>query len=243
MLNEFGRLLRVAVKHPRDAFASDACLAAEWQAHGFTAAPDFGLACRQVRRLSRGAHHTRRRTDLLPADGATTIDSIYARDASLATPAGVVLGAMGKRPRAGEPAAQARAFAARAEPSARVIGAIQPPGLIEGGDVVWFDERTVAVGRGYRTNAEGIRQFAAILGDAVTVLEVPLPHWRGPGDVMHLMSLISPLDADLAVATHGCSRCRSASAWSSAASRSSRRRTTSSTRWAPTCWRWRHAAV
>ena len=47
VLNEFGRLLRVAVKHPRDAFASDACLAAEWQAHGFTAPPDFALACRQ----------------------------------------------------------------------------------------------------------------------------------------------------------------------------------------------------
>ena len=50
------------------------------------------------------------------------------------------------------------------------------PGTLEGGDVVWLDDRTVAVGRGYRTNTEGIRQFAAILGEAVTVLEVPLPH-------------------------------------------------------------------
>ena len=59
---------------------------------------------------------------------------------------------------------------------------------------------TVVVGRGYRTNAEGIRQLRAQLGPAVEVIEVPLPHWRGPGDVMHLMSLISPVDADLAVA-------------------------------------------
>ena len=57
----------------------------------------------------------------------------------------------------------------------------------------------MAVGRGYRTNAEGIRQFAAILGPAVSVVEVPLPHWKGAGDVMHLMSLISPVDRDLAV--------------------------------------------
>jgi len=198
-LNEFGHLVRVAVKHPRDAFASNACLASEWQAHGFTAAPDFALACRQYDAFLEALTTHGADPIFLPADGATTIDSIYARDASLATPAGVVLCAMGKPLRAGEPAAQARAFAARAEPSARVIGAIQPPGLIEGGDVVWFDDRTVAVGRGYRTNAEGIRQFAAILGDAVTVLEVPLPHWRGPGDVMHLMSLISPVDGDLAV--------------------------------------------
>jgi N-dimethylarginine dimethylaminohydrolase len=45
-----------------------------------------------------------------------------------------------------------------------IAGTIEPPGRIEGGDVVWFDDRTVAVGRGYRTNAEGIRQFASLSG-------------------------------------------------------------------------------
>jgi len=199
VLNEFGRLARVAVKHPRDAFAGDAQLSAQWQAHGFTAAPAFALACRQYDAFLDALTTHGATPVFLPPDAATTIDSIYARDASLATPAGVVLCAMGKPLRAGEPAAQRRAFEAHPEPWARVAGAIQPPGLIEGGDVVWLDERTVAVGRGYRTNAAGIRQFAAILGDAVTVVEVPLPHWRGPGDVMHLMSLISPVDDDLAV--------------------------------------------
>jgi len=80
-----------------------------------------------------------------------------------------------------------------------VIGAIEPPGLLEGGDVAWMDERTLAVGHGYRTNDEGIRQLRAILGDAIDVLVVPLPHWRGPGDVFHLMSIYSPVDSDLAV--------------------------------------------
>ena len=78
-------------------------------------------------------------------------------------------------------------------------GRIAPPGRLEGGDLIWIDDRTLAVGRGYRTNVEGIRQLRALLGDEVDVIEVPLPHWRGPGDVMHLMSLISPLDRDLAV--------------------------------------------
>ena len=199
VLNEFDRLLQVAVKHPRDAFAGDERLASQWRAHGFTAAPDFALACRQYDTFLEALTAHGAAPVFLPPDAATTIDSIYARDASVVTPGGVVLCAMGKPLRAGEPAAQARAFAARSEPPARVIGAIQSPGLIEGGDAVWFDDQTVAVGRGYRTNAEGIRQFAAILGDAVTVLAVPLPHWRGPGDVMHLMSLVSPVDADLAV--------------------------------------------
>jgi N-dimethylarginine dimethylaminohydrolase len=198
-LDETSALARVAVKHARDAFESQARLSAEWESHGFTAAPDFDLACRQYDAFLEALAAQGAEPLLLPADPATTIDSVYVRDASLVTPAGVVVCAMGKPLRAHEPAAQRRAFAAAAQPWTRVIGAIEPPGRIEGGDVVWFDARVVAVGRGYRTNAEGIRQFRALLGDDVTVLEVPLPHWHGPGDVMHLMSLISPVDADLAV--------------------------------------------
>jgi N-dimethylarginine dimethylaminohydrolase len=199
MLNEFDRLTRVAVKHARDAFASEGVVAAQWAAHGFTAAPDFNAACREhdvfLELLVRhGVDVT-----YLPADAATTIDSIYARDASLVSPRGLVLCAMGKAARQGEPAAQGRAFAAASQPWTVVAGAIDPPGRIEGGDVVWLDDRTVAVGRGYRTNAAGIRQFATILGPQVDLIEVPLPHWKGPGDVMHLMSLVSPVDRDLAV--------------------------------------------
>jgi N-dimethylarginine dimethylaminohydrolase len=198
-LNEFDRLRHVAVKHPRDAFVSEEVIARQWASHGFTAPPDFAAACREYDTFldtlaGQGAEPT-----FLPADAATTIDSIYARDASLVTPRGVILCAMGKPARHGEPAAQGRAFASAGRPWTVVAGAIEAPGRIEGGDVVWLDDRTVAVGRGYRTNAEGIRQFASILGPQIEVVEVPLPHWKGPGDVMHLMSLVSPVDRDLAV--------------------------------------------
>jgi N-dimethylarginine dimethylaminohydrolase len=198
-LNEFGRLTHVAVKHPRQAFRSAAVLAAQWESHGFTARPDFDAACREHDAFLDILTRHGAEPMLLPADDGTTIDSLYARDASLVTPHGLVLCAMGKPAREGEPAAQGRAPAAAARPWTALAGTIDPPGRIEGGDVVWFDDRTVAVGRGYRTNAEGIRQFAAILGPKVDVIEVPLPHWKGPGDVMHLMSLISPVDRDLAV--------------------------------------------
>ena len=81
-----------------------------------------------------------------------------------------------------------------------MAGAIQPPGRLEGGDVVWLDDRTIAVGRGYRTNDEGIAQLRRLLGESVDeVIVVALPHWRGPGDVFHLMSIVSPVDRDLAV--------------------------------------------
>ena len=79
-----------------------------------------------------------------------------------------------------------------------MAGAICPPGRIEGGDLIWLDERTIVIGRGYRTNASGIQQLRALVGNAVEIHEVPLPHWRGPSDVMHLMSLISPVDRDAA---------------------------------------------
>ena len=49
-------------------------------------------------------------------------------------------------------------------------------------------------GRSYRTNAEGLRQLAQILAAEGAILQpVDLPHDRGPGHVLHLMSLISPV--------------------------------------------------
>ena len=133
----------------------------------------------------------------LPRDERVTLDSIYTRDASVLCHTGTILASMGKPARETEPAAQAEGLASLGW---NVAGRINPPGRLEGGDVVWLDRRTVAVGCGYRTNAEGIRQFRALLGNAIEeLLTVPLPHWRGPTDVMHLMSLVSPVDDDLAV--------------------------------------------
>jgi N-dimethylarginine dimethylaminohydrolase len=103
---------------------------------------------------------------------------------------------MGKPQRLGEPAAQERALHAGHIP---VCARIAPPGRVEGGDAIWLDPRTFVVGRGYRTNADGVGQLRSIIGRGVEIVEVPLPHWRGQHDVMHLMSLISPVDHDLAV--------------------------------------------
>ena len=195
-MNEYARITRLAVKHARDAFRSQAACSAEWRDLNFTDAPEFSAAVAdddQFLALLSSAGAT---LEQLPADDRVGLDSIYVRDASLVTPRGMVLCRMGKPQRATEPSAQADAFRALGVP---VIGAIEAPGQIEGGDVVWFDEHTVAVGRGYRTNDEGIRQFQALLGSAVTVMSVPLPHYRGPSDVFHLMSIISPVDRDLAV--------------------------------------------
>ncbi len=199
VFDEFSLLRRVAVKHPRQAFLDQATLNAQWEAHGFRACPDFDRACRQYDAFLEALTAHGAEPVHLPADTATTIDSIYTRDASIMTPSGIVLAGMGKAIRRPEPEAQGRAFAGTLPPSSTVAGRIEPPARLEGGDVVWFDESTVAVGRGYRTNGGGIRQLQSSLGTAVEMTKVPLPHWRGPGDVLHLMSLVSPVDANLAV--------------------------------------------
>lgn len=194
--NEFAPIDRIVLKHARDAFGSQAACDAEWRALNFTAAPDFPRALQQYDALLEAVTRANPRADLLPGDGRVGLDSIYVRDASIATPRGMVLCRMGKPAREAEPAVQGGQFRALGIP---VVGVVQPPGEIEGGDVVWFDDHTVAVGRGYRTNDEGIRQFSALVGHAVDVISVPLPHYRGPSDVFHLMSIISPVDRDLAV--------------------------------------------
>ena len=197
-LNEVGRLTRVAVKHPRDAFVDAATIGQQWQELRFTAPPDLDRASREHDRFVEALRAAGAEVHLLPKDDRTTLDSIYVRDASIVSAKGIVLCNMGKPQRVEEPAAQERAFNAGGVP-VKVCGRIEPPGRVEGGDVIWLDSRTFVVGRGYRTNADGIEQLRAILGPGVDVIEVPLPHWRGQQDVMHLMSLISPVDDDLAV--------------------------------------------
>jgi N-dimethylarginine dimethylaminohydrolase len=198
VLSEAGNLTRVVVKRPLDAFVDPQTIASQWRPLNFTEPPDLGRAVDEHERFVEILRSAGAAVDFLPRDETTTLDSIYARDASIVSPRGLILCSMGKAAREAEPAAQARAFESFSDPLT-VAGRIEPPGRLEGGDVVWLDDATIVVGRGYRTNAEGIRQLQNLLRNAVTVVEVPLPHWRGPSDVMHLMSLISPVDHDLAV--------------------------------------------
>ena len=194
-MSEAGTLARVLVKHVRDAFVDDATVDAQWRALNFAARPDLARATDEYDRFVGILRSAGAAVEFLSADATTTLDSIYARDASVISPRGVILCTMGKPMRRAEAAAQERACTALGLP---IAGRITPPGTLEGGDLIWLDDTTAAVGRGYRTNGEGIRQLREILGAGVEVREVPLPHWRGDQDVMHLMSLISPVDRDAA---------------------------------------------
>ncbi len=195
--SEWGDLVRVVLKHAREAFHDQTSIAREWQPLNFTAEPQFVRAVAEYEAFAAAVAAHGVRVDWLPRGEGVGLDSIYVRDASVVCDRGLILCRMGKPQREAEPDVQGEALRAA---GVTVVGAIRPPGRVEGGDVAWLAPRVLAVGRGYRTNDDGIRQLRLLLADAIDELVVvPLPHWRGPGDVFHLMSIISPVDRDLAV--------------------------------------------
>lgn len=195
--SDVGPLQSVVLKHVRDAFVDQAVIDEQWRDLGYLERPDLERALAEYDAFAGLLQRSGVDVYFLPRDERTGLDSVYARDSTVVSDRGVILCNMGKQQRRGEPAAAADAFRTLGIP---VHGSIQGEGLLEGGDVVWLAPDALAVGRGYRTNDEGIRQLRELLGDCIRELVVvPLPHWRGPGDVFHLMSVLSPLDLDLAL--------------------------------------------
>lgn len=195
--SDVGALRSVVLKHARDAFVDQAAIDEQWRDLGYLGRPDLECALAEYDAFATLLQRSGVEVHFLPHDERTGLDSVYARDSAVVSDRGVILCRMGKQQRSGEPAAVRDAFRTMGIP---VHGSIEGEGLLEGGDVVWLAPDTLAVGRGYRTNDEGIRQLRELLGDTIRELLVaPLPHWRGPGDVFHLMSLLSPLDLDLAL--------------------------------------------
>lgn len=195
--NETGAIQTLVLKHAREAFRTQAVVDEQWQALNYCGRPDFARAAAEYDRFAALLRDSGITLHCLPADAATGMDSLYTRDAAVVCNRGIILCNMGKAARRGEPEAQEKLYRSLGLP---ICGKIGGGGTLEGGDVIWLDERTIAVGRGYRTNDAGIRQLRELLGDCIDeLIVVPLPHWRGPSDVFHLMSLISPLDRDLAL--------------------------------------------
>jgi arginine deiminase len=195
--SESGVIKSLVVKHARDAFINDRVIDDQWVEMGFYKRPNLEKAILEYDYFLSILAGLDVDIYYLPNDETLTLDALYPRDAAISCAHGMILCNMGKYTRRDEPAALGRLFESIGIP---VYGRIEGDGRLEGGDVVWIDERTIAVGRGYRTNDDGIRQLKELLVDCVDqVMVVHLPHWRGADDVFHLMSILSPLDHDLAL--------------------------------------------
>ena len=130
-----------------------------------------------------------------PVDGM--VDACFAYDPVFVTGHGAIGLRMAKPARRGEPDVLAARVEAAGVP---MLGRLTAPATADGGDMCWLDDTTLAVGRGYRTNAPAHAQLAELLRpEGVTVERADLPHHRGASHVMHLMSVVSPVTEDLAV--------------------------------------------
>lgn len=194
--SETGKLQNILLKTPIAAFINQQKMDAEWKMLNYTARPELEEAQKEYADFLQIFHNLEIETHFLSENAQLSLDSIYCRDASILTNYGAILCRMGKEARRGEPDELGKVYE---EMDIPVLGQIGGSGKLEGGDALWIDENTLAIGRGYRTNAEGIRQVREMAAGRFEVVEVHLPHFRGESDVFHLMSVISPIDKDLAL--------------------------------------------
>ncbi len=185
-MNMTGQLQRVLVRPPAGL--------ERWREYGWRGKPD-------AERIA--AEHEAFRRELEAAGAEVVVadpiegnpDAVYVYDPAIVAARGAVLLRPGKEGRREEVDAMAGDLDRAGIP---VAARLEPPALAEGGDTLWLDERTLLVGIGYRTNLAGAEALARALPE-INVLTFDLPHHHGQSEVLHLMSLISPLDADLAL--------------------------------------------
>ncbi|VAW32237.1 NG,NG-dimethylarginine dimethylaminohydrolase 1 [hydrothermal vent metagenome] len=123
-------------------------------------------------------------------------DAIYVHDPTLVTHDGVIVLQMGKPLRQGEEVAQTAVFQKLGIP---IHYTLYGDARAEGGDLLWLDEKTLAVGQGFRTNAAGLAQLRQAVPSDVEIIPVQLPYYEGEAACLHLMSFISVVDVDVAV--------------------------------------------
>ncbi len=192
-----GKMNAVLIKTPENAFRSQQYLNEEYEQYGYLGCPDLEKVLEEYGIFENILRQNVENVYTLPFDESAGMDSIYTHDTVKITKKGAIYFPMGKVLRRGEPDATRSYLESIGIPT---LGAIGGTGKMEGGDVVWMDERTVAIGRGYRTNDEGIRQFRELAGDLIDeIITVPMPHGDGEDACLHLMSIISMVDEDLAV--------------------------------------------
>ena len=185
-------LRRVLVKRPDESFAVK-----EPEKWHYTGQPNLEIARQEhdnlVRLLRQAGVEVIYHDEIL----AEQADSIFVFDPAIITDQGAIILRMGKVLRRGEETAMARCLERSGVP---IHYTLHEPALAEGGDMLWIDHDTLAVGLGFRTNTEGVRQLQESLEPlGVTVIPVELPYYRGPQACLHLLSLISIVDEKLAV--------------------------------------------
>jgi N-dimethylarginine dimethylaminohydrolase len=184
------QLQRVLVRSPRTiGFAT-------WREYGWRAEPDPKKLAAEHDAFCTALGGAGAEVVLAETAVPTDPDSIYVFDPAIVSDRGAIVLRPGKEGRLVEADAIAADFESAGVP---VVARLDAPATADGGDTIWLDEQTLLVGRGYRTSDDGIHALRAALPE-VSVLGFDLPHLHGSDVVLHLLSLLSPLDEDLVVA-------------------------------------------
>jgi dimethylargininase len=184
-------LAEVLVSAPGPAFAQ----AYDDPAHGFLRPCDLDCARREHDGLVDALTGLGVKVHVLEEPGGNTDpDLAYVFDPLLVSDRGAIPLRPGKPNRAGEPAVLEAWVTAAGIP---VVGRIEAPGTLEGGDTFWLRPDLLCIGRTLRTNDAGARQLAEIVGGDARIFDVP--YWKGPAELVHLLSVVSPVADDLAV--------------------------------------------
>jgi arginine deiminase len=193
----YKKLHMVILKHPRDAFISQEHLRKHYERFNYINEPDYIKAQAEFEQFLTIIKEHVTEIEFLPLSETVGLDSLYAHDPVKFTKKGAIILKSGKKLR--QPEADAYKEFLQ-EKNIAIVGELTGDAVADGGDLVWLDERTLLVGRGYRTNDEAIRQIRAITAGMVDeFIIVPLPHDRGEEECLHLMSFISIVDENLAV--------------------------------------------
>jgi dimethylargininase len=161
--------------------------------HGFRHPVDLDLARRQHDALAELLARLGVSVHVIEEDGLGP-DAVYVFDPLLITDRGAIPLRSGKPTRRGEERALAEWTLAQ---GISTVGRIEAPGTVDGGDTFWLRPDLFCIGRSLRTNREGARQLAELVGGRAETLD--MSYWRGPSEVLHLLSVISPVADDLAV--------------------------------------------
>ena len=196
VFNEYSKIEEIAIRDSQASFVNQEKLSKEWKNLRFHAEPDLDEATAEYHLFKKLLINKKISLIDLPPSHQLTIDSIYTRDSILVSPHGLILCNMGRASRTPEAMENFNTLSTKGY---KIAGQIKPPGTLEGGDFIWLDDKHAAVGLGPRTNIEGIEQLQEILGPEVELHIVKLPKPDHPDDVLHLMSIISPLDKDLSL--------------------------------------------
>jgi dimethylargininase len=180
-------LRRVLVRRP--------ATAGDWEGAGWRT-PDPALLARQHEQFCELLAGLGPEVEIADAlDGQ--VDAVYMHDPVVITARGGIPLNMAKPARVREPRHAAEELERLGIP---VIGTLSGGTYADGGDHYWIDDRTMAVGLGYRTNRAGAAALARLLEPEGAAVETyDMPHDQGPRFVLHLQSFLSGVAERLCV--------------------------------------------